>query len=392
MTCRPGAEGALKHELARTEPGWRLSYSRAGFVTFKLPGGEGIDPQRLAERNWTFAHTHGVSHGHVEGTQLAQLAQRVWEHEGVRMLGSNAPIADIHVWEPGANADSEATTSVGPTPLCAVIEEAVRTAAPDSNQHLRHAVSKRRRPAPRAGAVLDVVVISPSEWWIGSHVAVTWPQRWPGGAMPVVPKSRIASRAYLKLNEALQWSGLPLAADDECVEIGCAPGGAAQALLERGLFVTGIDPADVDPAVLAHPRFRHLKKRAKEVRRHEFKGVRWLIVDMNIAPGDTLDEVEAIVMHPGVALRGLIVTLKLSGWNIADHIPEFVERVHAWGFRDVRVRQLVTGRQEVCLAALRRKALRRLGRQPAHCRRRNSSRGRRTRRDAPHSATSGPHF
>lgn len=210
--------------------------------------------------------------------------------------------------------------------------------------------------------------------------------------MPVVPKSRIASRAYLKLNEALQWSGLPLAADDECVEIGCAPGGAAQALLERGLFVTGIDPADVDPAVLAHPRFRHLKKRAKEVRRHEFKGVRWLIVDMNIAPGDTLDEVEAIVMHPGVALRGLIVTLKLSGWNIADHIPEFVERVHAWGFRDVRVRQLVTGRQEVCLAALRRKALRRLGRQPAHWRRRDSSRGSRTRRDAPHSATSGPHF
>ena len=82
---------------------------------------------------------------------------------------------------------------------------------------------------------------------------------------------------------------------DECVEIGCAPGGASQALLDRGLFVTGIDPADVDPSLLEHPRFRHLKKRGKEVRRKEFVGVRWLVADMNIAPEDTLSEVEAIV-------------------------------------------------------------------------------------------------
>ena len=47
----------------------------------------------------------------------------------------------------------------------------------------------------------------------------------------------------------MAWSDLPLEPDDECVEIGCAPGGASQALLERGLFVTGIDPADVDPVV-----------------------------------------------------------------------------------------------------------------------------------------------
>lgn len=392
MTCRPGAEGALKHELAQTESAWRPSYSRAGFLTFKVPGSRGIEPRRLAERQWMFAHTQGVSHGHVTGAQLMQLAQTVWGLEGVRALASAAPITDVHVWEPAAIAGVEATAGVGPTPLCGIIEESLRAAAPDDCQHLRQAVPKRRRPAPRAGVVLDVVVISPSEWWIGSHLAVTWPQRWPGGVMPVAPTSHFVSRAYLKLNEALQWSGLPLAADDECVEIGCAPGGAAQALLERGLFVTGIDPADVDPDVLAQPRFRHLKKRARDVRRHEFKGVRWLIVDMNIAPADTLDDVEAIVTHPGVALRGLILTLKLPDWNVADQIPEFIARVRAWGYRDVRVRQLVTGRQEVCLAALRRKALRRLGPQPHRGRRRRTSKGDLLRRDAPHSAPSGPHF
>jgi 23S rRNA (cytidine2498-2'-O)-methyltransferase len=194
------------------------------------------------------------------------------------------------------------------------------------------------------------------------------------------------------LEEALRWSGLPIAAEDECVEIGCAPGGASQALLDRGLFVTGIDPAAVDPVVLAHPRFRHLKKRGKDVRRHEFLGVRWLVADMNIAPEATLDEVEAIVTHPGVTIRGLILTLKLSEWSVAERLPEFTARVRSWGLRDVRVRQLVTGGQEVCLAALRRKELRRLGRAGGHALSRKRQIRARERADQAHKGSSGPHF
>jgi 23S rRNA (cytidine2498-2'-O)-methyltransferase len=195
------------------------------------------------------------------------------------------------------------------------------------------------------------------------------------------------SRAYAKLQEAVQWSDLPLAAGDESVEIGRAPGGASQALLDRGLFVTGIDPADVDPVLLEHPRFRHLKKRGSEVRRHEFAGVRWLFADMNIAPDDTLNEVEAIITNPQVAIRGLVLTLKLPDWNMAGRLPDFVARVRRWGYRDIRTRQLVTGGQEVCLAALRRKALRRLGRKSVR-----AGAIRRKRFDKPHSTPAEPHI
>ena len=210
------------------------------------------------------------------------------------------------------------------------------------------------------------------------------------------------SRAYAKMEEALAWSALPLAAGDECVEIGCAPGGASQALLDRGLFVTGIDPAEVDPAVLAHPRFRHLRKRGKEVRRSEFVGVRWLAVDVNLAPNYSLDAVEAIVNHPGVAIRGLVLTLKLADWSLAEQLPELAARVRGWGFRDVRLRQLATGGQEVCLVALRRRELRRLGRkrksQTASGPNDSNTGGGRpatgviTRIDPPQTALSGPHI
>ena len=208
--------------------------------------------------------------------------------------------------------------------------------------------------------MLDVVVVEPNEWWIGYHRAVRRSERWPGGAIPVRLPAHAVSRAYVKLEEAIQWSDLPLAAMMSVLKVGCAPGGASQALLDRGLFVTGIDPAEVDPAVLANPHFRHLKKRGSDVRRQEFVGVRWLAADMNIAPDDTLSEVEAIVTNPQVKIRGLVLTLKFSEWAVATRLQEFVERVRGWGYRDVRTRQLVTGGQEVCLVALRRKALRRL--------------------------------
>src|SRR5690606_33614331 len=130
-------------------------------------------------------------------------------------------------------------------------------------------------------------------------------------------------------------SGLPVRPGDRCAEIGSAPGGSAQALLERGLLVTGIDPADMDAVVLAHPHFVHLKKRGADVRRREFRKTRWLIADLNVAPSYTLDTVEAIVLHPEVKIRGLLLTLKLLDWQLAEEVPAYLERVRSWGYRQV---------------------------------------------------------
>jgi 23S rRNA (cytidine2498-2'-O)-methyltransferase len=385
MTCRAGAEGALKQEVARVEPAWRPAFSRPGFLTFKHAGESLLDDKELGERHWTFAHAHGISLGRLTGTQLADLVRQVWQHAGVAAFVDSKTPLEIHVWQREPAFD-DAGDETFVTPLCLEFEAALRAAAPEV-ANVQRTVSTPRRAAPRNSYVLDVVVVEPGEWWIGYHRAVRRNERWPGGVIPVRLPAHAVSRAYAKLEEALQWSDLPLAREDECVEIGCAPGGASQALLDRGLFVTGIDPAVVDPALLEHPHFRHLKKRGSDVRRQEFVGVRWLTADMNIAPNDTLDEVETIVTNPQVAIRGLVLTLKMSDWSVASRLPEFVERVRGWGFRDVRTRQLVTGGQEVCLVALRRKALRRLGRKRSW-----AGALSRERRDEPHSAPAGPHI
>jgi len=124
--------------------------------------------------------------------------------------------------------------------------------------------------------------------------------------------------------------------------------------LDRRLRVTGIDPAEMHADVLAHPEFTHLRRRVKEVRRREFRKIRWLTADMNVAPSYTLDAVGRIVTHREISIRGLLLTLKLPEWKLAEQVPEFLERVRGWGYNVVRARQLVHNRQELCVAALQR--------------------------------------
>ena len=154
------------------------------------------------------------------------------------------------------------------------------------------------------------------------------------------------------MEEALRWSQLPISKGARCAEIGSAPGGASQALLAHGVEVLGIDPAQMDPAVSRDPRFRHIRRRAKEVPRREFRKIRWLTADLNVAPKYTLDAVEAIVTYPEVNVRGLLLTLKLPEWALAQHVPEYLDRVRGWGYNIVRARQLQHNRREFCVAAL----------------------------------------
>jgi 23S rRNA (cytidine2498-2'-O)-methyltransferase len=161
------------------------------------------------------------------------------------------------------------------------------------------------------------------------------------------------SRAYLKMAEALAWSRMPTKQGEQWAEIGSAPGGASQALLKEGVNVIGIDPAEMDPAVIANPNFTHWKKRGADVRRREFRGVKYLAADINVAPNYTLDTVENIVTHPEVNIRGLLLTLKLLEWKLADELPAYLDRIRGWGYRTVRARQLSHNRQELCVAARR---------------------------------------
>lgn len=354
ITCQVGAEPALKRELGKYRPGFRFAYSRPGFLTFKLPEKHGLKDD--FDLKSIFARAYGFSLGKVEVPEsfvctaslaptLVAPAKEVWKLAGDREFDA------LHVWPRDRYAPGKHDFEVAQTAESLAADEAIRAAAPE-----RCAALKTKRTTKKGDRVLDVVVVDPNLWWVGYHRAGTLPTCRPGGIFEEIqlPPDAV-SRAYLKLEEGVRWSGLPLAEGEHAAEIGCAPGGACQALLNRGLLVSGVDPAEIHPDVAGHPNFRHLRMRGNEVKKREFTGVKWLMTDMNVAPKYTLDTVEGIVTHPGVEIEGLLLTLKLLDWDQADDAAEYVSRVQSWGFEHVHCRQLQNNRREFCLAALRTK-------------------------------------
>ncbi|NOY29856.1 MAG: hypothetical protein GXP28_06660 [Planctomycetes bacterium] len=377
--CQCGAEQVLKHEIAAGPVDARPAYSRPGFVTFKL--GKPCENPEQFQLPSTFARTYGFCLGKVLGDRTGELARQVWQSPAVEQMRASHPIGDLHVWQRDPKPPGIQGFKPGPTLLATEVEGALRKHSPI--EELKKMPDDPRQPSRRNRWVLDIVMVEPGEWWIGCHRSTRRLDCWPGGVIPLELPAHAASRAYLKMTEAIAWSALPAQRDDLCLELGCAPGGAAQALLEHGLRVIGVDPAEIDPEVLAHPNFQHLRRRSMEVPQKALRGVRWLAIDMNAAPTYTLDAAEAVVTSKSASIRGMILTLKLTDWKLASELPNHIERVASWGYRDVRVRQLASNRQEVCLVALRSRGQRRVQR---------GSRTR-TRADAAHaSGPKGPHL
>ena len=338
-----GAERHLKNEIAREHPALHFAFSRPGFVTFRAA--EDL-PDDFALRS-VFARTWGYSLGKVGGTDDAQLGRDAW-----RLVDEQLPDREfrhLHVWQRDQPLPGDETYDATTEVLARTTGTLLLDQRPASFGNLAF-----NGVAAAGELVLDCVLVERHEWWLGWHRAASPETRWPGGVPIIALPPRMISRAYLKMIEAIEWSGLPIAAGDRCVEIGSSPGGSCLALLERGLVVTGIDPAEMDPLVLAEPRFTHLRARAKDVKRSVFRECRWLVMDANVAPNYTLDTLDGLLTQAAVRPEGLVLTLKLTDPELAGKLPAVAERIRRHGYRNVRMRQLAFNRREICAVVTER--------------------------------------
>lgn len=336
LCCANGAENQVKQSIS--ESGWRLAFSRPGFVTAKhddnvdLPSG-------------TFIRTASFSVGHLKDADGENQIRSLTE-----LLESKFPkglqFDEVHVWprdrvpigkfgfEPGVD---EVAKLVADRVFESLSGTWVRSDAPN-------------RIAQPGARVLDLILVDPADWFVGWHTATKWHSRWPGGVQPIEPQYEPVSRAYFKAAESIAWSGFDLKPGDVAAEIGSAPGGACGRLLELGLKVIGIDPAEMDDRIANHPRFKHLRARADDLPRREYRGVDWLLADSNVSPEKTLTMIEKIVKHRECSISGMLITLKLSDYRSADAIPKWRQQIDSWNPESVEVRQLARNRCEVCFA------------------------------------------
>jgi len=342
-TCQVGAESALKKEVVQSFPGMRSAFARPGFVTFKT---ETPLPVEFVNRS-IFARTAAYSLGKIEAEQHDSLAAEVWKLAAEQHLFVNR----VHVFRRDPLPVGEQNFEPHHPAELIELHRNIVGQSPKA-KFLGTGADDPFSAALPGETVLDVVQVEPNLFFVGTH-AITEASpvhvRYSGGIVPIALPTDIVSRAYLKFNEGFLWWGITPGNGERFLDIGASPGGCSQFLLQQGAKVSGVDPGAIHPAVLAHSQFTHIRSRIKDTKRSLLRDIQWITADMNVAPNYTLDVLEELVAQMPT-VRGLLFTLKLIRWELADKLPTLLDRTRSWGFADVRAKQLVFNRQEVMVA------------------------------------------
>lgn len=326
-TCQAGAEKAVKAEVLAEHPSLRFSFSRPGFVTFKEPDDSG-PPLGLVRA--VFVRLWGEAIGQAkDAAALATLVEGIPAGARVQAFDRDQylPGEEQPEYKPGDRI-AALVSGLGITP-----------------------VGKLPRPGED---VYSLIWVDDFHVFLGRHVHAERLSGFPGNRVDLQLPPGSPSRAWLKLEEAIARFKPVVPIQGVALEVGCAPGGASTALLDRGFTVTGVDPQHVDERVFRNPRFGLLRKQARFLDESDLRlcNPDWLVMDMSIAPLEALDELVHVVgllrkLHgAALKLRHGFLTLKLNDWKFAESIPLYLKRVERLGFRDLQPMQLCANRQE----------------------------------------------
>lgn len=200
--------------------------------------------------------------------------------------------------------------------------------------------------------VKEIIKVSDTQFYFGEFRASLLNAPTPGGFSTAELPEEAPSRAYLKVIDGLKYMGVQLPENDCALEIGSSPGGATYALLEKGLRVEGIDPAEMSKVCLDHPHFFHHKESIQDFHVSSLKDhIQWLYVDMNLAPEGSLREIEKVVEAIRPSLKGAFITLKMTKFESVSRVPMYLNLVGKMGLKVVMATQLPSHKQEFLIYA-----------------------------------------
>ena len=296
VLTNPEVEELLKAEISKGFPQFKLSYSRKGFLTFKGPTATKFFP-------W-MARISGYCLGKKSLDELLTLPKAwVWKREETYQV-------------------------------------------PESLQNLSD------NSLFKVGEVVKLIMmVGPSEFWLGEYILSQNHFQTPGEVSSIEPREDVPSRAYYKLAEAFEAFDLPMDAGENVLELGSAPGGASLFLLEQDLKVFGVDPAEMDPEILKHRNFKHLRKPFEFVNEHNLKeDIDWIVSDVNLPPTVVMKEVERLLSF--INPKGMVITLKLNQPRYLSVLKPIVAFCREKGFKRVALKYLPGHRQEIALVCL----------------------------------------
>ncbi len=337
-TCRAGSESTLKRDIATHFAGELTpAFMKPQFITWKVRS-PGFSPPRALS---TFARVSGTSIGLCKNIgEVADLARSIAKqplrlHVFPRITPEDG--VEVATWQRIDALEAEITRTL--------LETGVQL--------------ETRSPYAVGDSILDVIVGETDDepLFLGVHEHQPGGHVQPGGLPRITLPEDVPSRAWLKLEQALAWRGwdkLDLRGQT-ALDIGCAPGGATYALLQRGMNVLGVDTGEMDDRVLKLAkvqgvRFDHWRTAAGRINLTALpQDVSLLLCDINLAPTLVLPQIARI--QDGVQGRRLILTIKLNTPALEDRAHEFIDAIRDWAPAPVFATQLAANRREICVCA-----------------------------------------
>ncbi len=344
-TCKSGWEKQVKEDAKKSPFGLRPAYMRPGLITFKCEAPPSPDFLLTS----FFARLSGLSLGTFKSA--AELAAKLSAGRGIGHGSSAAPFR-LHVFprevpENGLTAEDWARVDATRERLRAELAEAGALVADDT-------------PPLHGDLVLDIILEDDhaAPFFAGWHRHGSRGHASPGAIPRAVLPPEAPSRAWLKLVQALAFAGWkegPALEGRTAFELGCAPGGASYAMLQRGITVYGVDPGRVDERALhfTGPKgaaLHHLHMLESEVRREMVPDQVDLIVsDLNLPPAVVTGMVEKFCRR--LQPSALILTLKINNPAVLASLGECLGAIRKFAPTPIHVTQLPANRDEVCLVA-----------------------------------------
>ena len=155
------------------------------------------------------------------------------------------------------------------------------------------------------------------------------------------------STAYLKIAEAFTRFGFQIKKTDKILELGSAPGGASYFLLENAAKVWGVDPGEMDRAILENENFEFLHKSVQVLRDDDFpEDIDYLICDINLFAPDIVGFLRPLFKRwPPI----IFFTVKWTHDMNFAMVDKMKRSFYNLGARDVHALQLYANKKEFLL-------------------------------------------